>query len=130
MTEVENVNDENKPVPNSGVTLNLMSNNSVANTDPVAQYLYRQLTIDNLGLDNMIVLRPPDINPVLLRRYAMTIPRGTTSGRTNQIYYSDSSDSSNSDLEDRDKRFDKKKTHIRRPLRNRGGKVTVNPTDQ
>lgn len=53
------------------VEVNIMSNNNNLRGNPVTDYMLRQMTINRLGLDDMVVLHPTDINPVLMRRYAM-----------------------------------------------------------
>lgn len=60
--------DAKKATP---VEVNIMSNNNNLRTNPVADYMLRQMTINRLGLDDMVILHPTDINPILMRRYAM-----------------------------------------------------------
>lgn len=54
------------------VNTTMFSNNNVGgrSRDYLRDFQERQLTIDALGLSNLVVLDPTDINPILLRRYA------------------------------------------------------------
>lgn len=56
-------------VPPPNVNVHLLSHNGAQNKDPVYEYIKRQMTINQLGLNDMVVLQPSDINPVLMRRY-------------------------------------------------------------
>lgn len=51
------------------VNVHLLSNNNSRQNDPVYEYIKRQMTINQLGLNDLVVLQPPDVNPVLRRRY-------------------------------------------------------------
>lgn len=58
-----------QPPLQPNVNVHLLSNNNSYAHDPVYEYIKRQMTINQLGLNELVVLQPPDINPVLRRRY-------------------------------------------------------------
>lgn len=51
------------------VNVSLLSNNTMLRTDPVLEYMKRQLTIDRLGLGDMAIMRP--LEPRLLDSYSL-----------------------------------------------------------
>lgn len=107
-------NTNTAPVaPNVNVNL-LSNNNNTPPTNPVHDYIQRQLTINRLGLGDMVVLQPPDINPVLMRRYAMSIRSPDTSSSSSSE--SETSATSSSESDHASSRLTKSATSRRRRL--------------
>ncbi|KAI9549657.1 hypothetical protein GHT06_003843 [Daphnia sinensis] len=95
------------PVPSKSpvkvdVKTNLFSNNTYSGRrDYLRDFKERQLTLDALGVGNVVVLDPSDINPVLVRRYAIGRD-GLGLRRKYKREYDYSSSSSSSDFSDDD----------------------------
>lgn len=105
------------------------------NRDTINKLVAREVALDNLGLaDDMVLLHPSNINPVLFRRYVIKTATDDSESSTDESDTSTDESSSGSDSEEgqtssdtdtEDEHSAHNHVYIKRPpLRNRGGRVS------